>query len=170
MHAAWPWSGHYVPTPQLYVSAHTTQFASVGWKYAAVGSGSGLLSKGGSYVTLVSTAETTSTVAETLAPDLSAVVEKMSHEGSTSAWAGLPAYDTANETLVLRLGQQYVTSSRFANGAWGGCEHCSLMCFPQVPPIEHLQPTISDACDSSCRVALFILLLPLRAFARCFLR
>lgn len=26
MHAAWPWSGHYTPTPQLFVMAHTTQF------------------------------------------------------------------------------------------------------------------------------------------------
>ena len=107
MHAAWPWSGHYVPTPQLYVSAHTTQFVSVGWKYAPVGSGSGLLAKGGSYVTLVSPAETATTADPLVSPDLSVIVEKMSHEGSTSAWAGLPAYDTANERLILRLGAQY---------------------------------------------------------------
>ena len=109
MHAAWPWSGHYVPTPQLYVSAHTTQFARVGWKYSPVGSGSGLLAQGGSYVTLVSPAATAAaaTAAPRPAPELSVIVEKMSHEGSTSAWAGLPAYDTADESLTLRLGAQY---------------------------------------------------------------
>eukprot|EP01052_Picozoa_sp_SAG31_P026963 SAG31_NODE_2483_length_5627_cov_3.161390_8_plen_622_part_00 len=102
MHAAWPWSGHYVPTPQLYVSAHTTQFVEVGWKYAAVGNGSGLLAKGGSYVTLVAPFKGSAS-----APDLSVVVEKMSHEGSTSAWAGLPAYETANESLTLQFGPSY---------------------------------------------------------------
>lgn len=67
-----PWSGNYEVTSPLWALAHTTQFAPPGWRYAAHGSGVGLLNKGGSYVTRIS-------------PDkknLSIVVEKMTQENS----------------------------------------------------------------------------------------
>ena len=69
-----------------------------------VGNGSGLLPHGGSYVTLVSPPAAAS---PQTAPNLTVVIEKMSHEGSTSAWAGLPDYQTSNETLKLHLGAAY---------------------------------------------------------------
>lgn len=37
----------------LWATAHTTHFTEPGWRYLTVGSGSGLLAQGGSYVTLV---------------------------------------------------------------------------------------------------------------------
>jgi hypothetical protein len=43
MHAAWPWSGYYQATPQLWVTAHHTHFVKIGWRYLPVGSGTGLL-------------------------------------------------------------------------------------------------------------------------------
>jgi galactosylceramidase len=48
--AAEPWSGNYVVSPTVHVVAHHTQFAKPGWYYLG-GSGMGVLSGGGSYVT-----------------------------------------------------------------------------------------------------------------------
>jgi hypothetical protein len=47
-----PWSGHYVVSPTIWVTAHTTQFAQPGWRY--INSACGTLRKGGSFVTLKS--------------------------------------------------------------------------------------------------------------------
>ena len=38
----------------MYILAHTTQFADIGWSYLKHGSGVGHLVSGGSYVTLAS--------------------------------------------------------------------------------------------------------------------
>jgi len=54
MRANTPWSGHYEIQPALWAVAHTTQFASPGWRYLD-GDGCGQLDGGGSYVTLLST-------------------------------------------------------------------------------------------------------------------
>jgi hypothetical protein len=45
-----PWSGHYELRPAFWVTAHTTQFARIGWQY--LDSGCGMLEKGGSFVTM----------------------------------------------------------------------------------------------------------------------
>ena len=84
-----------MPTPQLYVSAHTTQFVAIGWRYLPVGSGSGLLNSAGSYVSLVHPTDPS---------QLTVVIEKMSWEGSESAWQTLGKYETKPETLTLQLG------------------------------------------------------------------
>jgi hypothetical protein len=52
--AAVPWAGHYTVAPPIWVSAHYTQATSYGWHFMPVGSGSGMLPAGGSYVSLVS--------------------------------------------------------------------------------------------------------------------
>jgi len=93
-----PRSGHFVPTPQLFVSAHTTQFVAIGWRYLPVGSGSGLLKRAGSYVSLVHPTDPST---------LTVVIEKMSWEGSESAWQTLGKYETAAETLTLQLGAAF---------------------------------------------------------------
>ncbi|TDF98706.1 hypothetical protein [Paenibacillus piri] len=48
--ATWPWSGHYVVDPGLWVIAHFTQFAQIGWSY--VDSGCSADEEGG-FVTLL---------------------------------------------------------------------------------------------------------------------
>ena len=55
MTAAEPWSGAFDDenVGMLWATAHTTHFTEPGWTYLPVGSGSGLLVSGGSYVTLV---------------------------------------------------------------------------------------------------------------------
>ena len=50
--AEWPWSGHYMLGSNVWVHAHTTQFAQPGWQY--VDSACGYLDTGASYVTLKS--------------------------------------------------------------------------------------------------------------------
>lgn len=50
MRASEPWSGHFEIQPGIWAAAHTTQFASPGWKY--VDSGCGYLKRYGSYVAL----------------------------------------------------------------------------------------------------------------------
>ena len=59
-----PWSGHYTLKSPLWIVAHTTQFAQPGWKY--IDGASGLLPRGGSYVTLHDSRDF-SVVVETLA-------------------------------------------------------------------------------------------------------
>eukprot|EP00040_Diaphanoeca_grandis_P037435 m.243730 g.243730 ORF g.243730 m.243730 type:complete len:926 (-) comp33818_c0_seq1:380-3157(-) len=55
MLATEPWSGHYYVDATIYMHAHWTQMADIGWTILGVaGNGSGGLSGGGSYCTLVS--------------------------------------------------------------------------------------------------------------------
>ena len=99
MHAAWPWSGHYTATPQLFAMAHTTQFARIGYTYLPKGSGSGALQHGGSYVTLVGPTP----VADADARAVVVVIEKMSWPGTQTAWKGQPAWSTRAENVTLRI-------------------------------------------------------------------
>ena len=52
MHAAEPWSGHYDVDQALWATAHTTHHVALGWRYLAHGAGVGVLSGGGTYVSL----------------------------------------------------------------------------------------------------------------------
>ena len=51
-----PFGGHYDITPPVWAMAHTTQFTAPGWTLFPVGSGSGYLAKGGTYVRYMSPA------------------------------------------------------------------------------------------------------------------
>ena len=99
MYAFTPWSGFYEAGnlgaagsssngAAIWTNAHTCQFVDIGWKYLAVGAGSGMLAGGGSYVTLVS-------------PDgrhFSLIVEKL--EGRCLRCAG---QTTTTETISFQL-------------------------------------------------------------------
>ena len=54
LHYAINWSGTNLMSRQCCVSAHTTQFANVGWRYLKHGFGVNALKCGGSLVSLIS--------------------------------------------------------------------------------------------------------------------
>ena len=61
MYAPEPWTGHYSIQPPIYVVAHTTQFAKVGWQYISTSNGGYFNSnnnKDGSFVVLADKSDT----------------------------------------------------------------------------------------------------------------
>lgn len=77
----------------LWASAHTTQFSAPGWHYLSVGRGSGMLTQGGSYVTLASPSGV----------DFTIVIEKMAWAHSQCIRPGVPEFATAPETATFHL-------------------------------------------------------------------
>ena len=124
--------------------------APVGDLYAPVGKGSGLLSHGGSYVTFIRRAASNTLVRSVKlgeAPDMTVVIEKMSHQGSTSAWARLAPYVTSAENLTLHLGSSYggrelalwrslVPSATVAAGKDNGIPGLAQMMIKQPGPLH----------------------------------
>ena len=125
--------------------------APVGDLYAPVGKGSGLLSHGGSYVTFIRRAASSNTLVRSVklgeAPDITVVIEKMSHQGSTSAWARLAPYVTSAENLTLHLGSSYggrelalwrsiVPSATVAAGKDNGIPGLAQMMIKQPGPLH----------------------------------
>eukprot|EP01052_Picozoa_sp_SAG31_P002109 SAG31_NODE_71_length_28115_cov_4.128105_9_plen_1065_part_00 len=88
MYAMQPWAGTYTVKSPVWATAHTTQFARRNWRYLP--GASGLLQKGGSFVTLAS-------------PDgqhVSIILEKL--EGRCQ-YCGGPMEPTQTETVTLCL-------------------------------------------------------------------
>jgi len=88
-----PWSGAFEITSPTWSLAHTSQFAPIGWRYAAHGSGVDMLKNGGSMVTRIS-------------PDLkdfSIVIEKMTSANSRCARGSNPDSNSTEEQVVLTL-------------------------------------------------------------------
>jgi len=90
-----PWSGHYDVMSPIWVSAHTTQFAQPGWVYLAHGSGSGLLPKGGSYVTLVPP--------NNQKGDFSLIIETFTHDLSVCVRPSLANFTVTPQTVTFQI-------------------------------------------------------------------
>ncbi|BFZ07672.1 hypothetical protein BsWGS_10710 [Bradybaena similaris] len=93
MTAVEPWSGNYIVNSPIWVSAHTTQFVSVGWKYLSHNHGVGYFPNGGSYVGLVSPSS----------DDLTIVIETMTHDHSLCIRPNLPWYNVSPQNVTLNL-------------------------------------------------------------------
>ena len=98
MTAFQPWGGHYGDLAMIWATAHTTQF-STPFTYSYLingtgpGTGSGLLSAGGSYVTLENFAT----------GDFTIIVEKMSRDHSPCCRPALAKFSVAAETATFTL-------------------------------------------------------------------
>jgi len=90
MTADQPWSGYYKVAPVIWATAHYTQFTEIGWKFTAIGSGSGQLKTGGYYVTL----------ADPNSNNFTIVIEKIPRDHGLCVRPGLPP-DELNVTGEL---------------------------------------------------------------------
>ena len=108
MWAEQPWSGFYVVNSPIWATAHYTQATQPGWFYLPVGSGSGMLPTGGSYVSLVSPGGCSSGAAGAdhgAAPGLdrvhlTLVVQTMEYDLSKCFKDSHPPFDVASEANV----------------------------------------------------------------------
>eukprot|EP01052_Picozoa_sp_SAG31_P041451 SAG31_NODE_6287_length_2083_cov_2.419859_2_plen_303_part_01 len=87
-----PWSGSYHVNPQVYTTAHFSQFTTIGDRYLPHGNGTGKLASGGSYVSLVDGKG-----------GLTIVIQKASHENSRCIRPALQPYFTADEDVAIIL-------------------------------------------------------------------
>ncbi|KAK6174549.1 hypothetical protein SNE40_017800 [Patella caerulea] len=93
MTASEPWSGHYVVPANVWVTAHTTQFTAIGWKYLSHGNGVGKLASGGSYVALMSPDE----------QDITIIIETLEHDFSICTRPPLAPFDVNDQSALFEL-------------------------------------------------------------------
>ena len=88
-----PWSGHYVVASPIWVTAHTTQFTSIGWHYLLHGFGVQMLEYGGSFVTLSDERQQNVTI----------IIETMTHNHSVCIRPSLPKYTVVAQQADFQL-------------------------------------------------------------------
>ncbi|XP_053553556.1 galactocerebrosidase isoform X1 [Bombina bombina] len=93
MTAKEPWSGNYVVSPPIWITAHTTQFTQPGWVYLRT---VGHLEKGGSYVALTDRQG-----------NLTIIIETMSHNHSICIRPPLPAFNVSAQNATFYLGGSF---------------------------------------------------------------
>uniref|UniRef100_A0A8C5R9Z1 Galactocerebrosidase n=1 Tax=Leptobrachium leishanense TaxID=445787 RepID=A0A8C5R9Z1_9ANUR len=89
MTAKEPWSGNYVVSPPIWITAHTTQFTQPGWYYLKT---VGHLEKGGSYVSLTDRQG-----------NLTIIIETMTHNNSICIRPPLPKFNVSAQNLTFNL-------------------------------------------------------------------
>lgn len=144
MNALNPWSGAYgantrdgsfTAGPMIWASAHTTQFTKAGWTYMLQGSGngggSGVLSQGGTYVTLVDYTPGSQ-------GDFTIVIEKMSRNHSSCVRPGLPNYVTEPETATFQLQGDFakVTQLQLWYTHWAYWDGDQTVEFQKMAPVQ----------------------------------
>ncbi|KAM4013968.1 galactocerebrosidase isoform 2-T2 [Anomaloglossus baeobatrachus] len=89
MTAKEPWSGNYVVSSPIWITAHTTQFTQPGWYYLRT---VGHLEKGGSYVALTDRKG-----------NITIVIETMTHDHSVCIRPFLPKFNVSAQNATFQL-------------------------------------------------------------------
>jgi len=93
MTAVEPWSGNYNTMEVVWATAHITQFTKVGWTLLDVGSGSGILPKGGYYATYC----------DPESKDWTLTVVKINHDHAPCTRPSIPDFNVSSESVTFRL-------------------------------------------------------------------
>lgn len=101
-----PWSGHYTVNSPIWVTAHYTQTSEVGWRYLPVGSGSGDLPSGGTFLTMVSDADANGK------REFALVAQTMEYTNSKCFKDAHAAFDVSNQTVVFSLSSDLIPKSK----------------------------------------------------------
>ncbi|KAG8449014.1 hypothetical protein GDO86_015904 [Hymenochirus boettgeri] len=123
MTAKEPWSGHYVVSTPIWITAHTTQFSQPGWYYLKT---VGHLDKGGSYVALTDDLG-----------NLTVIIETMSHNSSICIRPPLPDYNVSAQTATFYL-QGSFSNLRMLQVWYSSLDinNTKLVMFKKLPPLK----------------------------------
>jgi galactosylceramidase len=145
MNAFQPWSGHYGSMAMVWATAHTTQFSRPGWSYlkngTGPGTGSGLLARGGSYVTLF----------DPTTGDFSIVIEKMSPDHSVCVRWHVFDFTSAAENATFELvgGPAKVSALQLwrTHYSFGAPGDSGSSYFVKMPPVDVVNGTFMLLLD-----------------------
>ena len=113
MWAEVPWgAGHYVVNAPMWVTAHYTQATEVGWSYLPVGSGSGMLPKGGSYVGLVSAGGCGATKTAKPLAELTLIIQTMAYNNSQCFKDTHPEFEVETQTAEFAVDEELLARLR----------------------------------------------------------
>ncbi|MGH7951253.1 MAG: galactosylceramidase [Limisphaerales bacterium] len=112
MKANTPWSGNYFVSPEIWITAHSTQFAAPGWTYLE-GGASALLPNGGSIVTFESTNHSDySIIVET--SDATSAQTITFHLTNGLSTAAVNIWQTSQTNQFMKIGQVTPINEIFA--------------------------------------------------------